>query len=160
MDAFQAEIRIIGVNPYVSVPDDILLNVFEQAGKRKGPIPIRGTINGFPYTQTLVKYSSEWRLYINITMLKNSPKRIGEVVELTACHDPTDRGIIPPNEFLRALAENEVAKAVFDSLPASRKLEIVRYLARLKTPSVLDMNVKRAINFLLGNERFVGRDKP
>lgn len=41
-----------------------------------------------------------------------------------------------------------------------KKLEIVRYLARLKTEESLEKNIKRAINFLLGNERFVGRYKP
>lgn len=160
MDAFQAEIAIIGVNPFVFVPDDILAEVFKQAGKRKGPIPISGTINGRPYSQTLVKYSGEWRLYINTTMLKDSPKRIGEVIELTVNYDPASRDVNPPDDFLKALAENEAAKIVFDSLPASRKLEIGRYLARLKTQIILEKNIRRAINYLLGNERFVGRDKP
>jgi uncharacterized protein YdeI (YjbR/CyaY-like superfamily) len=58
------------------------------------------------------------------------------------------------------LTENEQAKTVYDRLSASKKLEIVRYLARLKTEESLEKNIKRAINFLLGNERFVGRDKP
>jgi hypothetical protein len=39
-------------------------------------------------------------------------------------------------------------------------LEIVRYLANLKTEKALDTNIDKAINFLLGKERFVGRDKP
>src|SRR5690606_41266848 len=62
---------IIGVNPFVFVPEDILKAIFEQAGKDKGPIPIKGLVNGKPYTQTLVKYSGEWRLYINMIMLKD-----------------------------------------------------------------------------------------
>ena len=160
MNAFRAEIAIIGVNPFVLVPDDILAEVFKQAGKHKGPIPILGTINGGAYTQTLVKYSGEWRLYINTTMLNDSPKRIGEVIELTISYDPANRDVSPPADFLKALAENETAKTVFDNLPASRRLEIVRYLAKLKTPVVLEKNIKRAINFLLGNERFIGRAKP
>jgi len=160
MDKFSAEIEIIGINPFVFVPDAILHNIFKQAGKDKGYIPINGTIIGKPYKQTLVKYSGEWRLYINTTMLKNSPKRIGETIEITVKFDPESREITPPDNFVKALTENEEAKIVFDGLPASRKSEIVRYLARLKTEEVLEKNIKRAINFLLGNERFIGRDKP
>jgi hypothetical protein len=160
MDSFSAEIEIIGINPFVFVPDDILHNIFQQAGKDKGSIPINGTINGKPYKQTLVKYSGDWRLYINTTMLKNSPKRIGDMIEITIKFDPESREITPPDCFIKALTESEEAKIVFDGLPASRKLEIVRYLARLKTEEVLEKNITRAINFLLGNERFVGRDKP
>lgn len=160
MYQFSAEIAIIGVNPFVFVPDSILQAIFKQAEKDKGPIPIFGTINDKPYQQTLVKYSGEWRLYINTAMLKNSPQRIGETVEITVDFDPKSRAIEPPESFLKALNENKEAKAVFDGLPASRKLEIVRYLARLKSEEILEKNVGRAIQFLLGKERFVGRDKP
>lgn len=67
--AFKAEIKIIGINPYVLVPGPILQKIFKQAGRDKGPIPIKGTINKKPYRQTLVKYSGAWRLYINTTMI-------------------------------------------------------------------------------------------
>ncbi|HYH75153.1 MAG TPA: DUF1905 domain-containing protein [Candidatus Saccharimonadales bacterium] len=75
MHTFTAEIAIIGVNPYVSVPEEILAAIFAEANKNKGPMPIHGYINKTPYTQTLVRFANEWRLYINTTMLKNSPQR-------------------------------------------------------------------------------------
>ena len=49
---------------------------------------------------------------------------------------------------------------MFEILTAPRMLEIVRYLATLKSENVLEKNIKRAINFLNGKERFIGRDKP
>lgn len=160
MFQFSAVIEIIGINPFVFVPPSILQKLFKQAGKDKGPIPIKGTLNGKPYTQTLLKYSGEWRLYINTTMLKHSPKHIGETIDITVAHDPESREIQPPESFVKALAANKEATRVFNSLPASRKLEIVRYLARLKTPEIRQKNTAKAIQFLLGKERFVGRDKP
>ncbi len=160
MDQFSATIEIIGVNPFVFVPTPILQKIFKQAGKDKGPIPIKGTINDKPYKQTLLKYNGDWRLYINTTMLKNSPKLIGEIIDVTLSFDPESRDIQAPEPFVKALAANKKATAVFNSLPASRKLEIVRYLARLKTEEALEKNTTRAIRFLLGKERFVGRDKP
>jgi hypothetical protein len=93
MNKFSASIEIIGINPFVFVPDSILDDLFKEAGKNKGAIPIRGVINDKPYRQTLVKYSGAWRLYINTTMLKNSPKRIGEIIELTVEYDSSDRSI-------------------------------------------------------------------
>ncbi len=160
MYKFRAEIEIIGVNPFVYVPNNILLQIFSQAGKDKGHIPIKGTINNKPYKQTLVKYSGEWRLYINTNMLKKSPKRIGEVIDITVNFDAENREIETPEKFSKALDENEEAKTVFNRLSTSRKLEIVRYLANLKTEQTREKNIQRAINFLLGKERFVGRDKP
>ncbi len=160
MHKFKAELQIIGINPFVFVPVKILAAVFKQANKDKGPIPVRGTINTEPYRQTLVRYSGEWRLYINTSMLKNSPKRIGEKIELTIEHDPSDRSIQPHPKLEAALKKNKEAKKVFDQLTDSRRLEIVRYISFLKTEESVDRNIIKAIDFLLGKERFAGRDKP
>jgi predicted HTH transcriptional regulator len=160
MNKFKAEIQIIGINPFVSVPDKILQKIFKQAEKEKGPIPVCGTVNDKPYKQTLVKYKGEWRLYINTIMLKDSPKHIGKTINITVEFDPESRAIQAPAKFLKALKANKKAKAVFDSSIPSLQLEIVRYLANLKTEEALDKNITRAINFLLGKERFIGRDKP
>ena len=160
MHSFSATINIIGVNPFAYVPEDILLAIFEKAGKDKGHIPIKGKINGKPYTQTLVRYSGHWRLYINTTMLKDSPKHIGETVVLTVDYDPADRSIKAHPKLAKALADHKQAKAIFDGLPPSRQHEIVRYIAVLKTEESIERNVQKAINFLLGKERFIGRDKP
>jgi len=157
---FKARIELIGINPFVFVPGKILKEIFRQSGKDKGHIPVSGSVNRKHYKQTLVKYSGDWRLYINTTMLKDSPKRIGEIIEVTIQHDPEDRTIQPHPAFTKALSENKEAKKVFDGLPASRKKEIVRYISALKTPESVSKNIQRAIGFLTGDNRFVGRNKP
>jgi len=45
-------------------------------------------------------------------------------------------------------------------LPASRQKEIVRYISALKTQESVTKNIERAIGFLMGGNRFLGRDKP
>ncbi len=157
---FSAILDIIGGNPFVSVPEHILENLFEQAGKSKGPIQITGKINNKPYRQTLVKYAGQWRLYVNMEMLQDSPRRIGEKVNMSVAYDPADRSIEPHPALVKALAENKTAKNVFDSLSPSRQKEIIRYISYLKTETSIDKNIKRAIHFLTGQGRFVGRDKP
>lgn len=155
---FSARIDIIGINPFVFIPQNILESIFEQAQKTKGHIPVKGTINKGPYKQTLLKYSDEWRLYINTTMLKNSPKRIGERISLTIAYDDASREIRPPRKFIVALNKDNEAKKVFATLSPSLKKEIARYLSALKTEESLNRNIDKAINFLKGKERFVGRD--
>jgi hypothetical protein len=157
---FKAEIQIIGVNPFVFVPNKILTIIFNQASKNKGPIPICGTVNAKPYKQTLVKFKGDWRLYVNTAMLKNSPRRIGEVIEITIEFDSADRTIKSHPKLKQALRQNREAQIKFGSLPPSRQLEIVRYISFLKTEESVNRNVLKAIDFLLGKGRFVGRDKP
>lgn len=158
--SFKAVIEIIGVNPYVFVPEPILAQLMQEAGKSKGPIPIKGFLNKKPYTQTLVKFSGAWRLYINTTMLKNSPRRVGETIEISVAYDPASRAFEAPAGFVLALKNNPKAQKIFEQLSPSRKNEIVRYLARLKSEEILQKNIEKAIQFLLGNARFVGRQKP
>ncbi len=120
------------------MPDNILNSIFIQANKNKGHIPIKGTINGNPYKQTLIKYSGEWRLYINTTMLKNSPKRIGETIEISILFDAENREVPMLIEFAEALKLNKEASLIFENLSVSRKSEIIRNLAKLKTKESLE----------------------
>jgi len=66
---FPTAIRKIGVNPYVLVARDVLSDLFRQAERRRGPIPVTGTLNRKAFTQTLVKFRGHWRLYINGPMV-------------------------------------------------------------------------------------------
>lgn len=158
MHPFTATLEKIGINPFVFVPEAILEHLFTANGKDKGPIPVQGTLNGTPYQQTLVKYRGAWRLYINTSMLKRSPERIGEVLELSISFDPSDRSIAPHPRLLQALDENPVAQAKFKSISPSLQKEIVRYISFLKSEKSIENNVNRAIGFLLGKESFIGRD--
>ena len=157
---FNTKIDIIGINPFVFVPEKILENIFEQAGINRGAIPVRGTINDVAYQQTLVRYSGHWRLYINTKMLKDSPKRIGETIAVTIEFDIADRSIKPHPKLVKALKKEPRAKKILEALPPSRRKEIVRYISSLKTEESVEKNIQRAIDFLLGKGRFVGRDKP
>ncbi len=149
MNEFNAELEIIGINPFVYVPERILNNLFVQAGKSKSPIPICGTVNGTPYQQTLVKYKGDWRLYVNLTMLADSPSRIGETIAVTVAYDPRSREIEPHPKLVAALNENAEAQSVFDTLSPSWQKEIVRYIANLKTEQSVERNVNRASRIVI-----------
>ncbi|MDQ0638800.1 hypothetical protein QF042_002365 [Pedobacter sp. W3I1] len=157
---FVAEIKIIGINPFVFVPEEALNYVFHQAGKNKGQLPITMKIDGHEFKQTLVKYAGDWRLYLNTPMRKAAGKDVGDIAIFEIEFDTTERLIVMHPKLVKALAEDKTAKDVFDSLAPYLQKEIIRYIANLKTEATVDKNVKRAIRFLLGEERFIGRDRP
>jgi hypothetical protein len=159
MKNFKAIIGIIGINPFVFVPEDVLAFIFHQSGKSKGAIPVKGTIDGHPFIQTLVRYSNAWRLYINTPMLQASGKKVGDEVSIILGYDKVER-IVPMHPKLKkALKESKEAKSVFDKLSPSLQKEIKRYIHHLKTETAIDKNVAKAIGFLIGKERFIGRDR-
>ena len=160
MIKFKAKIEIIEVNPFVFLPDRVLQEIFMRAGKDKGKIPVRMKIDGHEFPQTLIKWRGSWRLYLNTPMRKAAKKDVGDVANFEIAYDPLERNVPMNPKFEKALRENKQAKKVFDSLRPSLQLEINRYFSFLKTESSVDRNVTRAIQFLLGNGRFVARDKP
>jgi hypothetical protein len=160
MIKFRAKIEIIGVNPFVFLPDWVLQELFMQAGKSKGKIPVKMKIDGHEFVQTLIKWSGSWRLYLNTPMRKAAKKEVGDVADFEIVYDPIERVFPMHPKFEKALQENEEAKRVFYSLRPSLQLEINRYFSFLKNEASVDRNVIKAIQFLLGNGRFVARDKP
>ena len=158
--SFSARIQIIGVNPYVIPPKRVLDTLFKEAGKNKGPIPVKGTLNGHAFTQTLVKYTGKWRLYLNTPMRDAAGIDVGDMAHVRIEFDPAERTITMHPDLKAALKQNPQAKKVFDSLPPSRRKEIIRYIGFLKTKASITKNIARAIKFLTGTERFIGRNKP
>jgi hypothetical protein len=158
MYSFNAKIQIIGINPYVLLPAAILKKLFSDAGRDKSPIPVKGELNGFAYIQTLVKYSGKWRLYLNGPMLKGADTDVGNMVKVKIAFDDKERLTPLHSKLEEALNKNKKAKQSFEKLVPYRQKEIVRYINSLKTEESVDRNIKKAIGFLTGKERFVGRD--
>ena len=158
MISFTAKIYKIGINPYVLLPSAVLKALFREAGKDKGPIRIKGTLNRENFQQTLVKYSGKWRLYLNTSMRTAAGVDVGDVVKCTIRYDPDIPVLEMHPKLLSSLAGNSAAASIFGKLAPSYQKEIIRYINLLKTEEAVDRNVEKAINHLLGNDRFVGRD--
>ena len=150
--SFAAIIHKIGINPYVSVPEEVLSALFKQAKKSKGPIPVRGTIHGKPFLQTLVKYQGAWRLYINGEMRRAAGVDVGDRATLKVEYDPIPRIEAIPLKFREALSNHKAAKSAFERLPASRQKEMLRYLNSMKTETSLQRNIEKIIRHLAGEQ--------
>ena len=155
MQIFSAEIHKIGINPVVDLPDGVLSAIFRQAAKNRGPIPVRGFLNGAEFTQTLVKYAGAWRLYINGPMLKDAGLSLGDTAKVGIEFDPRPRKEQMPPKLEAEFRKNADARNAFEQLPPSRRKEILRYINSLKSDDSIKRNVARVISQLLG-----GSDEP
>lgn len=152
MQTFSQQIFKIGVNPCVVPPETVMRELFEQSGKSKGPIPVRGTINAAPYKQTVVKFRGKWRLYINGIMLKAAGIDAGDRAKVRIEYDPVSR-LIPLHPKLRkALMQNKRAKAAYDTLAPYRRKEINRYLSFAKSKETVEHNIEIIVRHLLGKK--------
>jgi hypothetical protein len=155
---FKAIIEIIGINPFVFLPDTVLHAIFHQACRKSSPIPVTLQIRNQSFSQNLVRYKGTWRLYINTPMLKVAGKKVGDEIQISIAFDAAERITVMHPKLAKALCANENANKVFLAQPPSLQKEIKRYINHLKTEESIDRNVQKAILFLTGKERFIGRD--
>jgi hypothetical protein len=146
---FSARIEILGINPFVFVPERHLRTLLQAAGRDRGPIAVRLLLAGVQFRQNLLKSHGAWRLYLNTPMRKALGKDVGDRIQLQLQFDAA-----PPKEaanaaLVQALRDSAVAKAAFQGLAPSRKKEIWRYLNALKSEEARARNVQKVVQWLL-----------
>ncbi|MDP4230895.1 MAG: YdeI/OmpD-associated family protein [Bacteroidota bacterium] len=159
---FQATIKITGVNPYVPVSASRARKLKPQWKK---PMPVLFRINGMPEKfwriNMMPKGDGSFYLYLHGGVRKGSKTKVGDRVEVEIEFDREYRNgpMHPmPTWFRSGLQKNPAAKKAWDGLIPSRKKEILRYFANLRSAEAKARNLARALNALSGSKvRFMGR---
>jgi len=175
--AFQAEVKIAGINLYIEVPEHIILSlkdgpqaavlirlapldqsmtgVYDGAGasrlerNAKRLIKVgRLTADGWFRTTLVPLKTGSTRLYLNSWMREEAGVGVGEWVNTRLRSDPGSREITMPAALAEALAQDERAATGWEALKSSRRREIVTYLTFLKTPVAVRRNVEKVMNQL------------
>jgi len=154
--------KIDGVNPYVLVSAERASKL--QPNWRK-PMPVLVQINGQPQEPWPINMmpigDGSFRLYLHEKVRKSSSTGVGDRVEVEVRFDSKYKGgpAHPmPVWFRAALSKNSVARKNWEALIPSRKKEVLRYFASLKSAEARERNLVRAIRVLSGKgERFMAR---
>jgi hypothetical protein len=158
-----APVEIVGINPFMLVPSQRATALRAQWRR---PMPVLVRINGVPNepwrTNLMPRGDGAFFLYLHGEMRKEANVDVGDVVTAELRFDESYHGGPThemPVEFQEALDANPTAKTNWLELPPSRRKEILRYFAGLKTDRAKERNVARAIRVLSGeSDRFMARD--
>ena len=66
MQVFSAPIVKLGINACVNVPEKIVKSLLAAAGKKSAPVQVKCVLNGVDFDANVVRYSGDWRLYLNL----------------------------------------------------------------------------------------------
>jgi hypothetical protein len=150
------------INPYVLVSAERAARL--KSAWRK-PLPVRLRVNGKPgtpwRTNLMPVGDGTFYLYLHGDIRKASDTRVGDVVSVELVFDDEYKSgpahPMPP-WFGEALGRNRVALHAWNSLIPSRKKEILRYFAQLKSPEARARNLRLALHVLSGGQgRFMAR---
>ena len=159
---FVASIQIVGVNPYVLVS---ARRASALKPNWRKPMPVLIRVNGKPERPWSINMmpvgDGSFRLYLHGTVRKASGTGVGDRVHVEATyHSAYKNGPqhTMPAWFRNALNKNPAAKANWQKLIPSRKKEILRYFAGLKSQVARERNLARALGALSGKPvRFMAR---
>jgi hypothetical protein len=100
-------------------------------------------------------------LYLHGDVRKTSGTEVGDRVQVEINFDPSYRNGPQhpmPHWFKEALVSNSQAAKNWKALAPSRKKEVLRYFANLKSPEARARNLNKAVLVLSGQTaRFMGR---
>jgi len=160
---FRSKIEINGINPFLLVDANCATRL--KSGWRK-PLPVKFRVNGTPdipwRINLMPRGDGSFYLYLHEQVRKASDTKVGDVVDIEIQFDddykagPTDP--MPP-WFSEALERDDRARRGWETLIPSRQKELLRYLARLKSPEAQERNLAQALHVLAGGKaRFMARE--
>ena len=149
--SFKAKIYKAGINPCVKVPGRIT-NRMEPV---KGYVAVKGTMDNFPFMQTLVPVRNEsYHLHVNRIMLKGTGLSVGSSATFIIEQIPAEEKdpVQMPAALKKKLQDTKLMVA-FNQLTPYRQKEILKYLNYLKTEEALNRNIEKVIVQLRGKNK-------
>lgn len=108
-------------------------------------VPVRGTINGFPYRGTIFPMGGKYIFVVNRELRANANAKGGEMISVTMERDEAPRIITPPADLARALRANRAAQTAWDKLSYTHKKEHARAVEDAKRPETRVRRIEKAI---------------
>lgn len=127
----------------LEVPADIL----EALGQGKRP-PVKITINGFTFRNTVAIMGGMACVAINAENRKGCGVSGGETVEVTIELDTEPRIVAVPADLAKALKANSVAQKAFDKLSPSKRKAIIVSIEGAKAAETRQRRLDKAITDL------------
>lgn len=160
---FTSTIQLHGINPYVLVTAARAHTL--RPGWRK-PLPVLIRVNGKPEEPWRINMmpagEGNYYLYLHEIVRTASGTGVNDQVRVEIALDEAYRGgpTHPmPAWFRQALDQQPAAAENWAALGPSRKKEVLRYFAGLKTEVARERNLEKAMFVLSGHKgRFMARD--
>ena len=151
--SFSATIQKLGINACLNVPEKIVKNLLATAGKKSAPVQVKCHLNGVDFAANVVRYSGDWRLYLNLVTRRASGCDIGDKVKIHFAYDPSVRMPPIPEEFRQALRNDRDAQKAWRLQPTPKRREILQSLNDKKDDAELAHGIAETIELLLKKQR-------
>lgn len=139
-----SEIDAAGITP----PFDVVA-VFQ----RRGRVPVKGTINGFPFRSSLMNMGDGHMMAVNAQMRAGAHCKAGDTVDVVMEFDADERKVEVPAYLKKQIAADPAAKASWEKLSFTHQKEYVRAIEDAKKPETRERRIASMMEALRKNQR-------
>ena len=116
--------------------------------QRKGRVPVKGTINGFPYRSSLMNMGDGHMMVVNAELRAGAKCKAGDTVSIVMELDTEERTVELPAYLKKIIAACPNAKETWDKLSFTHKKEYVREIDGAKRPETRQKRIAAMMDAL------------
>lgn len=124
-------------------PFDVL-EVFQ----RKGRVPVKGTINGFPFRSSLMNMGEGHMMAVNAQMRAGANCKAGDTVDVVMEFDAEERKVEVPAYLKKIIAADSVTMGNWEKLSFTHQKEHVRAIEDAKKPETREKRIAAMMEML------------
>jgi hypothetical protein len=138
---------VAAITPPVDVPE-----IFGTRAR----VPVRGTINGFPFRSSLMPMGGCHMMPVNKTLRDGAGVKPGDTVEVVMERDDAERTVEAPEVLKKALATNKAAKANWEKLAFTHKKEMAVWIDGAKQEETRKRRLAKVVQVLETGTKWTG----
>ena len=119
-------------------------------------VPVRGTINGFPFRSSLMPMGGCHLMAVNKEMREGAGVQAGDEVDVVMERDDAPRTVDPPPPLAKELAKNKKALQHWDRLAFTHKKEMARWISEAKQDETRKRRLTKVLQILKTGTKWTG----
>jgi hypothetical protein len=143
--------REVGAVAVIAAPVDVR----EFFGTR-ARVPVRGTINGYPFRSSLSPYGGRHLMPVNKELRAGAEVDAGDMVEVVMERDEEERTVEAPPPLRKVLGKNKTAQANWEKLSFTHKKEMARAIVEAKQEETRARRLAKVVDILKSGAKWTG----
>jgi uncharacterized protein DUF1905/bacteriocin resistance YdeI/OmpD-like protein len=121
--------------------------------RRKGRVPVKGTINGFPFRSSLMNMGEGHIMAVNAEMRAGAKCKAGDTVSVVMELDEEKRMVQVPAYLEKIINGDSRARGFWEQLSFTHQKEYVREIEGAKKPETRERRIAEMMDALRKNRR-------
>jgi uncharacterized protein DUF1905/bacteriocin resistance YdeI/OmpD-like protein len=135
----------------LSAPFDV-----EQTFGTRARVPVRGSINGFPFRSSLMPMGGCHRMVVNKTIRDGAGVKAGDTVAVVMERDDAVRKVTPPAALKKELAKSKAAQTNWKKQSFTNQKEMARSIAEVKQEETRTRRLAKVMDVLKNGKKWTG----